>query len=57
MFISWGPQTLKDATSFFERRLDYVTKNLENLQQGLIEKHKIREGGHVCDGVRDMGVR
>ena len=42
-----GAQTLKDATSFFERRLEYVTKNLENLQQGLIEKYKIRDGGWV----------
>ncbi|KAL5509324.1 hypothetical protein EMCRGX_G004666 [Ephydatia muelleri] len=36
-------KTLKDAVAFFERRIDYVTRNLENLQLGLIEKHKIRE--------------
>jgi len=37
-----------EAGEFFRRRIDHVTKNIEKLQKGLLEKHKFREGMRVC---------
>ncbi|XP_064397808.1 prefoldin subunit 5-like [Halichondria panicea] len=33
----------KEASQFFQRKIDYVTKNLEKMQGVLIEKMKMRE--------------
>lgn len=40
-------QTVEEAGKFFQRRLDYVTKNLETLQKTLLEKCKMREGMYL----------
>lgn len=36
-------KTIKEAEEFFQRKEDYVTKNLEKLQQVLIEKRKFHD--------------
>lgn len=36
-------QDKKEAVKFFQRKIDYVTKNLEKMQGVLIEKMKMRE--------------
>ena len=38
----------KEANEFFQRKIDYITKNLEKMQQALVEKMKIRESKFVC---------
>ena len=38
---------MKGAEEFFQRKVDYITKSLEKVQKGFMEKHKIREG--VCN--------
>ena len=40
-------QTVEEAGKFFQRRMDHVTKNLETLQKGLMEKCKMREGTYL----------
>lgn len=36
-------QEIKAAKEFFQRKIDYVTENLEKMQQIMMEKHKIKE--------------
>ena len=38
-----SPQTTKLADEFYQRKMDYVTQNIEKMQKALIEKHQIRE--------------
>ena len=40
---SLSAQTTKEAQEYFQRRMDYVTKSLEEVQKALQEKHTIRE--------------
>lgn len=47
----------KDAAEkFFQRKIDYVTSNLEKIQQILIDKHKVKESvtGHLLQKVSAM---
>ena len=36
-------QDREGAGKFFQRKIDYVTSNLEKMQQILIDKHKLKE--------------
>lgn len=38
-----APQTSKGADEFYQRKLDYVTENIEKMQKVLMEKHSLRE--------------
>lgn len=36
-------QSVADAQDYFQRRMDFITRNLDELQKKLQEKHMIRE--------------
>ena len=37
------PQDVKGAQDYFQRRMDFITINIEEVQKNLQEKHMIRE--------------
>ncbi|KXJ25692.1 prefoldin subunit 5 [Exaiptasia diaphana] len=39
----FAEKDLKDAEQYFQRKMDYVTTQIEKLQPILIEKHKMRQ--------------
>ena len=36
-------QSTKEADEFYQRKLDYVSENIEKMQKAMVEKHKMRE--------------
>lgn len=36
-------QSSKEADEFYQRKLDYVSQNIEKMQKAMVEKHKMRE--------------
>ena len=43
LFTLLTAQCRDEAKEFFQRKIDFVTKNLEKMQQVLMEKHKMKE--------------
>ena len=36
-------QTTKEADDFYQRKVDYVSQNIEKMQKAMMEKHNFRE--------------
>ncbi len=45
-------QNQEQTKEYFQRRIDYVTGNIEKLQKALMEKYKIGEGKCVNDVIK-----
>ncbi|XP_028391377.1 prefoldin subunit 5-like [Dendronephthya gigantea] len=39
----FASKSLEGAEKYFERKIEYLTKQIEKIQPGLIEKHRIRQ--------------
>jgi len=44
-------QDLKSAEEYFQRKMEYVTAQIEKIQPILIEKHKMRQGEYLISSV------
>ena len=47
LFVLYTIQSLEGAEKYFVRKIEYLTKQIEKVQPGLIEKHRIRQGKWV----------
>jgi prefoldin subunit 5 len=44
MILTIDEQTIEEAQSYFQRKIEYLAKQIEDVQPSLLEKQKTREG-------------
>jgi hypothetical protein len=47
LFVLYITQSLEGAEKYFLRKIEFLTKQIEKVQPGLIEKHRIRQGNGI----------
>jgi hypothetical protein len=44
LFVLFSAQSLEGAEKYFLRKIEYLTKQIEKVQPGLVDKHRVRQG-------------